>query len=101
MMTAGAHHPLTRLSPDQAFPAELTVLSTARLLILDSLIRRQLDHEMPCELDGAHPLTLERHFDLVTELDAREITAATVDHNPPGRPARGYEGYRTTLPVQG
>lgn len=92
-MTADNRDPVTRLTPAQGFPAELTALSTAQLLTLDSLIRRQLDHELLSSPQGVHPVTLDRHVELVAELDAREITAATMDHH---APARSDRSERTT-----
>lgn len=64
----------TRLTPQDAFPADLSTLPLVMLHVLDSKVRRQLDHELLCALQCPHPLTLDHHHELVTEIDAREIT---------------------------
>lgn len=66
----------TRLTPQDPFPADLSVLPLVLLHVLDSKVRRQLDHELLYALQCPHPLTLDRHHELVTEIDAREITGA-------------------------
>lgn len=63
----------TYLGPAAAFPAELTELPLMELHLLHSRICRQLDREHLTDPAGPHPITLERHRELVVELDAREV----------------------------
>lgn len=62
-----------RLGPDDAFPVDLTVLELVALQVLHSRICRQIDHDHLTDPDGPHPVTLDRHRQLVVELRAREI----------------------------
>lgn len=64
-----------RLTPSNPFPDNLSDLRHADLQVLDSQLRRQLDHEYVHELD-AHPETLFRMADLQEELGLRELQAA-------------------------
>jgi len=74
---AGGPDPsVVRLGPDDAFPADLTELGLVALQVLHSRICRQLDHDHLTDPDGPHPITLDRHQQLVVELRAREISPA-------------------------
>jgi hypothetical protein len=78
---------ITHLDPDAPFPAELGKLSLVELHVLHSRVCRQLDLEYLTD-PGPHALTLDRHCDLVAELDARESL-----HAPPGGiAARSVDG---------
>jgi hypothetical protein len=67
---------VVRLGPDDAFPADLTELGLVALQVLHSRICRQLDHDHLTDPDGPHPITLDRHHQLVVELRARELSPA-------------------------
>lgn len=60
-----------RLAPDEPFPDELLELSLEQLQILHSRICRQLDLEYATELEGRHPITLDRLRELQIEFDSR------------------------------
>ena len=65
----------SRLTPQHAFPAELGMLTTDALEILNSRIHRQLDFEY--QNDGeSHPETRFRLEFLSEELDLRENAGA-------------------------
>ena len=59
----------TALSPDEDFPADLAGLSLVEMQVLHSRICHQLDHEYLINPDGSHPVTLDRHRDLVAHLE--------------------------------
>ncbi|MUN63871.1 hypothetical protein GMA12_12110 [Kocuria sediminis] len=61
----------TCLGPDCAFPAELSALSLVELQVLHSRVVCQLEHEYLTGPDGPHPVTQDRHDELVAELEAR------------------------------
>lgn len=65
----------TSLGPQCAFPAELAELSLTELQVLHSRIVCQLEHEYLTEPDGPHPVTQDRHEELVAELESRGGTA--------------------------
>ncbi|ALU39678.1 hypothetical protein AS188_07850 [Kocuria flava] len=67
----------TCLGPDCAFPADLSALSLIELHVLHSQICRQLDREYLTTPEGAHPFTLDRHQEVLAELDARESALAS------------------------
>ncbi|MFD1212103.1 hypothetical protein ACFQ36_08620 [Arthrobacter sp. GCM10027362] len=62
----------THLEPGAPFPAHLAELNLFELHVLHSRICRQLDREYLTDPAGPHPLTLDRHQELVDELDVRE-----------------------------
>jgi len=62
----------TCFDPAARFPADLAALSLAELQVLHSRICRQLDREYLFDPAGPHPLTLDRHCELGTELDRRD-----------------------------
>ena len=62
----------TALSPDEELPGELAELSLVGLQALHSRLCHRLDHEYLTNPDGPHPLTLDRHRDLVAQLEARD-----------------------------
>lgn len=66
----------TSLGPDHEFPADLAGLGLVELQVLHSRICHQLDLEYLTELDGPHPVTLDRYRELSAQLDAREGAAA-------------------------
>lgn len=61
----------TCLSPSALFPADLAELSLVRLQVLHSRICCQLDSEY---LTGPHPVTTDRHHEVVLALNARTST---------------------------
>lgn len=67
----GGDEARTWLGPEEKFPVDLVGLSLVELQVLHSRICRQLDHEYTAGFAGPHPWTLDRHRDLVAELDAR------------------------------
>jgi hypothetical protein len=84
----------TRVQPDDDFPADLTTVPLMELQVLDSRVRRQLDHETLVSCHGPHPVTVDRQHELVTEIDARELLGADPGAGPlssvmasPHRPA--------------
>jgi hypothetical protein len=78
---------ITHLDPAAPFPAELGKLSLVELHVLHSRVCRQLDLEYLTDPAGPHPLTLDRHSDLVAELDTRESLEA-----PPGGIVARHDG---------
>lgn len=60
------------LAPEEEFPMSLGELTVLELHVLHSRICRQLDHEYLTDPAGAHPATLDRHLELVAELDDRD-----------------------------
>ena len=62
----------SRLGPEENFPEDLAELGMADLQVLHSRITRQLDHDHLTDPTGPHPCTLDRRFELATELDARD-----------------------------
>ncbi|MFI7496085.1 hypothetical protein ACH9D2_15385 [Kocuria sp. M4R2S49] len=65
----------TCLGPDCDFPGELSALSLVELQVLHSRVVCQLEHEYLVNADGPHPVTQDRHEELVAELEARRDTA--------------------------
>ena len=65
----------TCLSPDDDFPAELSALSLVELQVLHSRVVCQLEHEYLVNPDGPHPVTQDRHEELVAALEARRDAA--------------------------
>ncbi|MFI7481864.1 hypothetical protein ACH9EU_05535 [Kocuria sp. M1R5S2] len=63
----------TRLAPDREFPAELAALTLVELQVLHSRIVCQLEHEHLELPDGPHPVTRDRHEEIVVELGARTV----------------------------
>ena len=61
----------TGLDPTEDFPADLADLSLAELQVLHSKLCRQLDHETLTGPTGPHPITQDRHQQVVAELDTR------------------------------
>ena len=61
----------TCLDPADDFPTDLTSLPLIQLQPLHSRICRQLGHEYLTEPTGPHPVTLDRHRELIVELHAR------------------------------
>lgn len=70
----------TRLSPEEPFPAEVTALPLAQLQVLHSRVCLQLEDEYLQAPEGAHPVTLERHQDLVHALAAHQGPGAVANH---------------------
>ncbi|MGQ1795860.1 hypothetical protein ACT4S5_01790 [Kocuria oceani] len=70
----------TRLSPVDAFPADLGSLALVELQILHSRVCLQLDAEHLDALEGTHPVTLDRHQELVDALDAYQGAVAVTAH---------------------
>ena len=64
----------TGLETTEEFPADVAGLSLTQLHVLHSKLCRQLDHETLTHPAGAHPLTQDRHQEVVSELDARATT---------------------------
>ena len=62
----------TRLGPAEAFPAELGSLTLVELQVLHSRVCLQLEDERLAVLEGPHPVTLDRHQELVDALDAHQ-----------------------------
>lgn len=63
----------TRLSPAEPFPASLVELDLVDVQVLHSRTCCQLDHEYLTDPAGPHPVTLDRHQELVAELDTRAV----------------------------
>lgn len=59
------------LTPEDAFPEDLSVVKDKDLQILDSQIQRQLDYEYVAE-GGPNPETEFRHYDIDEEFDERD-----------------------------
>lgn len=64
--------PGSRLGPEEGFPEHLTEVGMNDLQVLHSRITRQLDHDYLTDPAGPHPGTMDRHHDLLAELDARD-----------------------------
>lgn len=67
-----ADQPGTHLDPGEDFPAVLAELTLVELQVLHSRVCVQLDSEYLEVVGGAHPVTLDRHHELVAELALRE-----------------------------
>lgn len=67
-----ADQPGTHLDPGEDFPAVLAELTLVELQVLHSRVCVQLDSEYLGVSGGAHPVTLDRHQELVAELAVRE-----------------------------
>ncbi|MGX5358135.1 hypothetical protein [Kocuria sp. KH4] len=69
----------TRLGPGETFPADLGSLTLAELQVLHSRVFLQLEDEHLDAPAGPHPVTLDRHQELMAALDthrdARGVTA--------------------------
>jgi hypothetical protein len=59
------------LTPEDAFPEDLSAVPDQELQVLDSQVQRQLDFEYVSE-GGPHPETEFRHFDLDEEFGERD-----------------------------
>jgi hypothetical protein len=59
------------LTPEDAFPEDLSAVPDQELQVLDSQVQRQLDFEYVSE-GGPNPETEFRHFDLDEEFDERD-----------------------------
>jgi hypothetical protein len=59
------------LTPEDAFPEDLSAVPDQELQVLDSQVQRQLDYEYVSE-GGPNPETEFRHFDLDEEFDERD-----------------------------
>jgi hypothetical protein len=59
------------LTPEEEFPADLSVVPDLELQVLDSQIQRQLDYEYLSE-GGPNPETEFRHYDLDEEFEERD-----------------------------
>lgn len=70
----------TRLSPAEEFSLELVQVTLAELQILHSRTSLQLDHEYLTTAHGAHPVTLDRHQELVAELQTRQYDIPAPAH---------------------
>jgi hypothetical protein len=88
--TAGQEHhgappeaagPGTHVAPAEDFPDELAELTLTQLQVLHSRVCLQLDSEHLGSPDGAHPVTLDRHQDLVAELATRRNRPAGPAHD--------------------
>ena len=69
----------TRLVPGEAFPAELGALTLVELQVLPSRVSLQLEDEHLDAPDGPHPVTPDRHQELVEALNAHQRTAAVTN----------------------
>ena len=74
--TAPTHGPgcETCLSPEDEFPTDLGRLPLVELQVLHSRIECQLEREYLEDPSGPHPVTQDRHDELVAELEARGRT---------------------------
>jgi hypothetical protein len=72
MLPASTRTPGSRLSPDEDFLQDLSVLGMADLQVLHPRITRQLDHDYLTDPAGPHCCTMDRCQDLLTELNARD-----------------------------
>lgn len=70
----------THLDPAQDFPTELPELTLEQLQVLHSRACLQLEREYLDSPEGAHPVTLDRHQDLVAELHTRHSDLPTPAH---------------------
>jgi hypothetical protein len=59
------------LTPEDQFPADLSIVPDQELQILDSRVQRQLDREYVSE-GGPNPETEFRHYDLDEEFQERD-----------------------------
>ncbi len=59
------------LTPDDAFPEDLSNVSDKELQVLDSQVQRQMDYESVAEGEP-NPETEFRHYDLDAEFDERD-----------------------------
>ncbi|MEX5294703.1 hypothetical protein QYM41_05400 [Kocuria sp. CPCC 205268] len=66
----------TCLGPDCEFPADLRTLALVELQVLHSRVVCQLEQEYLINADGPHPVTQDRHEELVAELEARRDAAS-------------------------
>ncbi|MFF0991356.1 hypothetical protein [Kocuria nitroreducens] len=64
----------TCLGPSDLFPTDLAELSLVELQVLHSRISRQLDSEYLTDPAGPHPVTTDRHHEVVLALDAHTST---------------------------
>lgn len=64
----------TCLGPECDFPSELSALPLVELQVLHSRVVCQLEREYLADPGGPHPVTQDRHEELVAELEAREGT---------------------------
>lgn len=71
----------TCLDPVSPFPDDVAGLSTLELHVWHSRIRLQLDQDT-ADPAGPHPLTWDRHLDLVAELAARGSWTAPAGEAP-------------------
>lgn len=69
--TKAVHSEGVYLGPEKNFPAELVELPLTQVQVLHSRLERQLDWELRCDPEGPHPVTQDRHRELMAELDAR------------------------------
>lgn len=58
------------LGPATAYPDDLSVLGLVELHVWHSRLCRQLQQDL-ADPEGPHPVTMDRHQELVAELDAR------------------------------
>lgn len=70
----------TLLGPEEDFPGVLAALSLTHLQVLHSRICLQLHHEYLEAPQGAHPVTLDRHQELVAELATRRSCPSVPAH---------------------
>ncbi|MEX5270673.1 hypothetical protein [Kocuria sabuli] len=70
----------THLAPAEDLPDELAELTLTQLQVLHSRVCLQLDSEYLGSPDGAHPVTLDRHQELVAELATRRNRPAGPAH---------------------
>lgn len=59
------------LRPCDHCPAELAELALTEVQVLHSRLSHQLDWEHRLDPEGPHPVTMDRHEELVAELDTR------------------------------
>lgn len=64
----------TGLETTEDFPTDVVDLPLTELHVLHSKLCRQLDHETLTNPAGPHPLTQDRHQEVVAELDTRATT---------------------------
>lgn len=76
----------TLLAPDDPFPLVLAELELAELQVLHSRVSRQLEQEYLTRPEGPHPVTQDRHQELVDELDTRQDFFAPAEMGSPGSP---------------
>lgn len=68
--------PSTCLGPDEPFPDALAELPPAQVQVLHSRICCQLEEDHRTDPSGPHPVSLDRHHELVEELATRTRVAA-------------------------